>query len=207
MKVELTAITPEAELHCEKAARECYDSVGKMKDPSKASNLVKSCTVSDHLTINGHAMASFRITGISRGLSHQLVRHRHACFSQRSQRYVKEDNFEYVIPSHVDPKHKFEFMKDMKTIQDMYDKYIAMGWKAEDARAVLPNACATKLHMSMSFEGWLHFLRRRMDKHAQEEIRDLAFEIYRNLHRECPKIFNETTIMAPRKLTIDWSKV
>ena len=61
LKVALTNITPEAEAHCERAARDCYASLDKMKDPDKASNLVKSCTIADHLTINGHSSATFRI--------------------------------------------------------------------------------------------------------------------------------------------------
>lgn len=207
LNVEMTAITENAELHCEKAARDCYDSISKMKDPNKSTNLVKSCTVSDHLTINGHAMATFRIKGLSRAASHQLVRHRHACFSQRSQRYIKEHDFDYVVPEAFTDSDRATFENFMDDIMYMYDFWIRKGYKAEDARAVLPNACATTLNMSMSFEGWLHFLRRRMDKHSQSEIRELAFEIYRQLSAKCPKIFNEQTLMADRKLSIDFSAV
>ena len=208
LKVTLTAITPNAEAHCERAARDCYDSITKMKDPKVASNLVKTCTISDHLTINGHASVTFRIVGLSRAASHQLVRHRHAVFSQRSQRYVDEEEFTYVIPvSAKTVDDETEFARDMGVIRRMYKKYLARGWKKEDARAVLPNACTTTLNMSMSLEGWLHFLRRRMDKHAQVEIRELAFEIYRLLNKEVPRIINKDTVMAPRKISIDWDAV
>lgn len=206
LKVVLTKITPDAELHCEMAARDCYDSGSKAKD--KASNLVKSCTISDHLTINGHASATFRITGLSRAASHQLVRHRHAVFSQRSQRYVEEGEFGYIIPKSAKTvDDETEFARDMGIIKRMYEKYISMGWKKEDARFVLPNACSTTINMTMSFEGWLHYLRRRMDKHAQWEIRALAFEQYKCLNKEAPRIFNKETITAPRKLSIDWDAI
>ena len=213
LKVELTALTtrvagnnPDMEFHCEMAARDCYDSGDKAKD--SASNLVKTCTISDHLTINGHAMVSFRVTGLSRAASHQLVRQRTACFSQRSQRYVKEGQFGYVIPKSAHTvEDETEFVQDMAKIQQMYDKYLKKGWKKEDARFVLPNACSTVINMSTSLEGWMHFLRRRMDKHAQWEIRALAFEIYRQLNQRCGRIINKETIMAPRKLSIDWDSV
>ena len=209
MKIELTAITPNAEAHCERAARDCYDSIDKMKDPNNASNLVKSCTVSDHLTINGHASATFRITEVSRALMAQITRHRTACFSIRSQRYVDEEGFEFVTPDSIrnNPDANFEYNVMLSMVSDSYEKLKKLGIPREDARMVLPNSCHTTINMTMSMEGWLHYLRRRMDKKAQLEIRELAFEQYRILNKECPLIFNQETIMAPSKLKIEWDKI
>lgn len=209
MKVELTNITSNAEAHCERAARDCYDSINKMKDPNSASNLVKSCTVADHLTINGHAMATFRIEGVSRALMAQITRHRTACFSIRSQRYVDEEGFTFVTPPDISADKEAELQYDyiMREIRLVYDKLKSLGIKKEDARMVLPNACATTINMSMSFEGWLHYLRRRMDSKAQWEIRELATKQYQMLHEKCPKIFNKETIMAVKKLSIDWDSI
>ena len=208
-KVELTALTPNAEAHCERAARDCYDSLSKMKNPDEASNLVKACTVSDHLTINGHASASFRITGVSRALMAQITRHRTACFSIRSQRYVDEEGFEFVTPPSITENEDAlaEYNDIMSKIRKSYDRLKYLGIKKEDARMVLPNSAFTTINMTMSLEGWLHYLRRRMDKHAQWEIRELAYEQYRVLNEKCPRIFNKETIMAPSKLSIDWDKI
>lgn len=207
MKVELTNITPNAELHCEKAARDCYDSISKMKDPNKSTNLVKSCTVADHLTINGHASATFRITGVSRALMGQITRHRTACFSIRSQRYVDEGEFDYVIPESMNENlaRSQVFNRFMKESKSVYEWLRMDGVPKEDARFVLPEGCYTTINMTMSFEGWLHYLRRRLDKKAQWEIRAVALEQYKQLNRECPKIFNKDTIMAVKKPNIDES--
>ena len=209
MKVELTAITPNAEAHCERAARDCYDSIKKMKNPDEASNLVKACTVADHLTINGHASATFRITEVSRALMAQITRHRTACFSIRSQRYVDEEGFNFVTPSSIlkNDTANTIYVSAMEYLDFVYDELKKAGIPREDARMVLPNSAHTTINMTMSLEGWLHYLRRRMDNKAQQEIRDLAFEQYRLLHKECPRIINEETIMAPSKLKIKWENV
>lgn len=207
MQVVLTNITPDAELHCEKAARDCYDSISKMKDPNTATNLIKACTKADHLTVNGHAMASFRITGVSRALMGQITRHRTACFSIRSQRYVDEEGFEYVTPPTVKQNKAADalYQKGMADLAKLYDSLKMCGVPKEDARMVLPNSCYTTINMSMSFEGWLHYLRRRLDKKAQWEIRELAQQQYKALHKACPKIFNKETILAMPKYNIDES--
>ena len=207
MQVVLTNITPDAELHCEKAARDCYDSIGKMKDPTQASNLIKACTVADHLTVNGHAMASFRITVVSRALMGQITRHRTACFSIRSQRYVDEEGFQYVTPptiKHDKVAHAL-YQKCMDDLATTYESLKKLGIPKEDARMILPNSCYTTINMSMSFEGWLHYLRRRLDKKAQWEIRELAKQQYKALHEACPKIFNKETLLAMPKYNIDES--
>jgi thymidylate synthase (FAD) len=209
MQVTLTKITEDAEVHCEKAARDCYDSIGKMKDPSSSSNLIKACTIADHLTINGHASATFRITEVSRALMAQITRHRTACFSIRSQRYVDEDNFQYVTPDSIkkDQVALTLYNQMMDDIQKTYDSLKSLGVPKEDARMVLPNSCHTTINMTMSFEGWLHYLRRRMDKKAQKEVRELAHRQYEALNKECPRIFNKETLLAQRKINIDESRL
>jgi len=209
VKVELTAITPNAEVHCEKAARDCYDSISKMKDTTKSTNLVKNCTIKDHLTINGHSFATFRVQEVSRALMAQLTRQRTACFSIRSQRYVLEDNYKYFTPDSIKNDLKADVIYQLanESLKKWYEQLLECGIPKEDARYILPNACYTTINMSASLEGWIHFLRRRMDNSAQKEIRDLAFEIYKQLNTACPKIINQDTIMAPRKPSIDWERV
>jgi thymidylate synthase (FAD) len=207
MQVVLTNITPDAELHCEKAARDCYDSISKMKDLNKSTNLIKACTVADHLTVNGHASATFRITGVSRALMGQITRHRTACFSIRSQRYVDEEGFQYVTPPSINRNQASSaiYQKCMQDLATVYETLKTLGVPKEDARMVLPNSCYTTINMTMSFEGWLHYLRRRLDKKAQWEIRELAKQQYKMLNEACPKIFNKETILAMPKYNIDES--
>lgn len=433
MKVQLTAITPNAERHCEMAARDCYDSSDKAKDDGTPSKLVKGVTKKGHITVIGHASATFRLSQVTRALMAQITRHRTAVFSIRSQRYVnhgikirktldehyfdvidnktkayilgwlfsngevctspqtddntislitkpsdeymlcaikniigvKEKIYKYedgtsklqisskymcgilekkygLIPhnplargvklvfknipekfhksfllgmfdgdgiigstqgSYIDAsagiysfsdefvqdlKDNFDIFKDSKAVQsgilfqgqhkvanflaylysdtdfgqdlfllskfskslkisktffdiykdkvnnDVFDipqcmktdssvlslyieaskmsfynysKLIGMGLYQEDARGLLNNSCYTTINMTMTFEGWLHFLRRRMDKHAQLEIRNLANNIYTELHKEAPLIFNKDTIESCVVPSIDWDSI
>ena len=137
----------------------------------------------------------------------QITRHRTACFSIRSQRYVEEDNFGYVTPPEINknPMSSVVYQKIMSDIKNTYDNLIKMGIKKEDARMVLPNACETVINMTMSFEGWLHYLRRRLAKNAQWEIRELAFIQYNELKKIAPLVFNKDTIMAIKVPNIDES--
>jgi thymidylate synthase (FAD) len=139
----------------------------------------------------------------------QITRHRTACFSIRSQRYVDEEGFNYVTPDAIkkNPYALVLYQNAMGFLNGAYEALKDEGIPREDARMVLPNSCETTINMSMTFEGWLHYLRRRMDNKAQKEIRELAFEQYRLLHKECPLIFNETTVMAPSKINIEWDDV
>lgn len=128
-----------------------------------------------------HALYTWRVAGISRALSHQLVRHRIASYSQRSQRYVSEKQFEYVTPPSVDipvSPDGFDvramFNAAMKSAQIYYNDLVDMGIPKEDARMVLPNACCTSLVISMNPRAFRNFLKLRLDTHAQWEIRALA---------------------------------
>jgi thymidylate synthase (FAD) len=123
-----------------------------------------------------HALYTWRISGVSRALSHQLVRHRIASYSQRSQRYCNEKQFEYVTPSSITDKEDCLLVYDnfMRLAQRTYDYLHKHGVLKEDARFILPNACATSLIVSMNPRAFRNFLKLRLDTHAQWEIRALA---------------------------------
>ena len=161
--------------------RECHASQDKSdKGGEKDIALIKRLLFDfnpPHESPIEHALYTWRITGVSRALSHQLVRHRIASYSQRSQRYVSEKQFEYVTPPSLDSKdfEVKEMYKDcMQRIQSYYTALVEAGVPREDARMVLPNACTTSLVVSMNPRAFKNFLRLRMDKHAQWEIRFLA---------------------------------
>ena len=112
-----------------------------------------------HFSTLEHVTFTFAIEGVSRVLTHQLVRHRIASYSQQSQRYVKEHNFEVIMPPSIaaKPEAKAEFEALMQKLQDAYNKFTEMGIPAEDARYVLPNAAETKIVCTFNARSLLNF--------------------------------------------------
>ena len=159
-----------------------------------------------HMSIFEHAVFTFYIEGVSRAMTHQLVRHRLASYSQRSQRYVNHDSFDYIIPPQLQGK-KVEvdgqkqdaveyFTETMATIAEHYSRLNkALGSQGEksneDARYVLPNACETKIFVTMNARELIHFLEERTCLRAQWEIRSVADQILKILRREIPVVFNK----------------
>jgi thymidylate synthase (FAD) len=139
-----------------------------------------------------HASFTFAIEGISRACSHQLVRHRLASYSQKSQRYVKEDQFQYVIPpSYIDKGIEDRFEERMKIIQQWYNEDIEAGIPKEDARYNLPNACQTQLMVTMNARELWHFFRLRCCLRAQWEIRTVAESMLREVKKVAPLLFEK----------------
>ena len=193
MRVELYAITPNAELVIEHAARCCYDSENKIGDKVNGEFLM-SLIRQGHTSVLEHATATFVISGVTRALSHQLVRHRIASYSQKSQRYVKEGEVatNYSMPDSFDTCEFIDdFTDHMELTEERYNAYIANGIPAEDARAILPNATHTKLYMTMNMAQWRWFLHMRGSRKAQKEIRRMAFMIWEQLKTVCPHIFSD----------------
>ena len=191
MKIELLEVTPNAEELIENAGRTCYQSEGKGQ---VAGTLIKKLIKSGHLSVLEHAYATFRIEGCSRAMTHQLVRHRLMAISQQSQRYVNEKQFDYVIPPAIQAAGTQSFNKfneQMKTIQKWYDEWKEAGFRNEDARFVLPNACQSEIVISANMREFRHIFEVRCDKHAQWEIRAVANEMLKLLHKEVPSIFED----------------
>ena len=145
-----------------------------------------------------HATFTFEISGVSRSCSHQLVRHRNTSFNQKSQRYVDEENFEYVTPDVIASYEAADYLFDV-AMADANDSYKAIkealmdaGYPEkiaqENARAVLPNACATSLVMTMSLRQIYNFLDIRICNRAQDEIREVATRIYDIMKTNFPKL-------------------
>ena len=169
MKVRLVQATSKPIEVIAKIASICYDS-----DPKNALGLVKHLYANGHHSCFEHIYFTFKIEGISRACSHQLVRHRHCSFTQRSQRYCSEDGFEFVTPGTVPDRL---LAADMKVIGDWYEDYQASGIPNEDARYILPNACATSLYLSCNLRELIHMANERLCTRAQWEIRDLVKEM------------------------------
>ncbi|HBN07516.1 MAG TPA: FAD-dependent thymidylate synthase [Cyanobacteria bacterium UBA8530] len=137
-----------------------------------------------------HGAATFYFKGVSRALTHQLVRHRMASYSQASQRYCNEENFEVVVPPSVEEKGALPlFCRAIAGIRENYRELKESGLKAEDARYLLPNATSSEIAVSMTFEHWANFLALRCDSHAQWEIRNVAHLVKGLLHERLPQSF------------------
>jgi thymidylate synthase (FAD) len=144
---------------------------------------------SGHFSVAEHSDITFKVT-CSRACSHQLVRHRTGKFTQRSQRYCKEDGFDYYIPQSIsNDRQALEIYNEViHNIQANYKWLLDMGVEAEDARYILPNACETTIFITMDFRNFFHFLNERLCTRAQKEIRDIAKEMARLAVEACPII-------------------
>jgi thymidylate synthase (FAD) len=158
--VRLLTHTPDPERTVAAAARLCYSATGAARlyedlSVEQVDKLLAHLIESGHESPTEHVTFTFAIEGVSRSLSHQLVRHRIASYSQQSQRYVREQSFDYIIPPSVaaDPALKERFHTTMATIQNAYNELLK-AVPAEDARYVLPNACETKLLCVRRCGGW-----------------------------------------------------
>lgn len=198
MSVVLLDITNNSEELIETAARICYDS--QPKEGYVTGKLIKRLIASGHFSPLEHAKATFKIDEVSRAMTHQLVRHRLASFTQRSQRYVDEQDFWYVTPtSIIEGGLEHEYQNDMQKIRDLYGKYREFGIKPEDARFFLPNACQTEIIVTANFREWRTIFELRCSTHAQWEIRNCCKEILTILHEKAPNVFDDiyTKVFPP----------
>jgi thymidylate synthase (FAD) len=193
MKVELLACTPDPERIIEMAARTCYQSEDAMA-PETMGQLLPKLIAMGHESPFEHAYASFRVEEVSRAMTHQLVRHRLLAVSQKSQRYVSESNFTWVVPPAVTREQGEEFNRDMELIRGMYTKWLKAGLKKEDARFVLPNACTTEMIVSANFREWRHVFKVRCHRRAQWEIREACLIMLKELHRQAPNVFGDLMV-------------
>jgi thymidylate synthase (FAD) len=170
MNVTLIQATPNPVETIAQIASICYDS-----DPKDPMKLVKHLYAGGHHSVFEHIYFTFKIEGISRACSHQLVRHRHCSFTQRSQRYCSEDGFDIVEPKSIlkiDKIGGYDGLMDR--IAEDYAELQAIGIPNEDARYILPNACATSLYLSCNLRELVHMANERLCSRAQWEIRDLV---------------------------------
>jgi thymidylate synthase (FAD) len=197
MKVKLIRHTPEPEKLVAIAARLCYSPVGveeldEKLDLEAAQKLVRFVIKSGHLSTTEHVYFTFGIEGISRVLSHQLVRHRIASFNQQSQRYVKfNENYDYIVPDSImqNEKMKEKYKSFVLDIHKFYEEMLDNGIEAEDARYILPNSSETKMIVTMNARELLHFFTVRCCNRAQTEIRDLAILMLKDVKKAAPAVF------------------
>lgn len=221
MKVNLIAHTPNPETVVASAAKLCYSPVGvdeitENLTKDKTEKFVKMLMNIGHESPVEHVSFTFAVEGVSRVLTHQLVRHRLASYSQQSQRYVRLNQFEYIIPPAIEKNEQAKkiFIESMKADQETYDalvdllktehlqKNLKLGMdekqahsKAEkkaieDARFVFPNACETKIVLTMNARSLIHFFKHRCCNRAQWEIREMATKMLKQLREVAPMLFD-----------------
>ncbi len=208
LQVQLLAHTPDPLSLIYAAFRQCYHA-GYVADmwprlvsgeigPEKQAEFVARILSSGHESPVEHVSFTFAVAGVSRALSHQLVRHRIASYSQQSQRYVDAAGFDYVLPPQIaaipEARERFEAAmaaagEAYADLQDILARH-GRGAKAnEDARFVLPNACETKVVVTMNCRSLLHFFELRCCTRAQWEIRAMADAMLGLCRERLPVIF------------------
>jgi len=198
MKVKLIQHTKDADKICALAALGCHEQKAAFEleediTLSSIEHILRYTISKGHESVIEHASFTFSIKGVSRSLSHQLVRHRIASFSQQSQRFVKMEEPEFVTP-HTIAENKAivdKYEKIMEQIWSVYNEFIKEGIPVEDARFVLPNACKTNIVVTMNARELHHFFELRCCEKAQWEIRELAREMLKLVKKVAPLIFEK----------------
>ena len=204
-KAELIRYTQNPEATVAAAARLCYssDTADKVvsdsngKDNAKYIAMLRSL---NHLSPFEHASFTFSITGVSRAFLAQITRHRIASFSVRSQRYVSEAEFNYIVPPAIEALGQEavkKYEEQMKTCMKWYGEWQeALGGAKEssneDARFILPNACETQMILTMNARELMHFFELRCCNRAQWEIRDIAWQMLQAVAEVAPNIFGDS---------------
>ena len=249
LKVKIIAHTPEPDKVVAQAGKLCYSAVGVDQITQKLTEeeiarYVNMLASIGHESPLEHVSFTFAIEGISRACTHQIVRHRIASYSQQSQRYVKLEQFEYIIPPAIEknPEAKRIFIEAMERDQKAYDELVdllledilidkhaadygncikevlkenpdavpdrskvldlyaekffedyrkAEKQAIEDARYVFPNACETKIVVTMNARSLLHFFNVRCCNRAQWEIREMATEMLKECKKIAPALFKK----------------
>ncbi len=188
-EVRLLAITPDSEKLVEQAGRLCYASGDKT---GSKSDWLRTRIKQGHESLIEHASATFYIKA-SRALTHELVRHRIASYSQRSQRYVKETAPDYITPPEIaGTKEAVEaYQKAMDSAWEYYRKLLEVGLKPEIARYVLPNACATEIICTWNFREIRHIVKLRTSAAALPEMRAVANRIKEIMKEKASQVFGD----------------
>lgn len=220
LKVEVLRYTPDGEKLIASAAKLCYSSIGineieENLNENNTERFLQLLIDLNHQSPIEHISFTFGVEGVSRTLTHQLVRHRIASFSQQSQRYVKLEQFDYIMPPAIEnnkeAKELFEqaMAEDQKyydkitniLFEEHYKKYIELEFtekeakskaekdSIEDARYIFPNACETKIVFTMNARSLLNFFKLRCCNRAQWEIRELAIQMLKEVKNIYPTLF------------------
>lgn len=199
--------------HLESAGRICYKSEDNIK-PGSAAVLVRNLITQGHESVLEHIKVSALVI-CDRSISHQIVRHRLASYSQESQRYCNyskekfDGHVRFIIPTWLENEENLikdmlvfgyskqissqasRWVKSMLSAERNYQDLLSQGWLPEQARVVLPNSTKTELIMSMNLREWRHFLKLRTSKSSDPQIRNLALKLLEDFNSYLPVIFED----------------
>lgn len=213
--VSLISHTPNPVKTVAAAAKLCYsrsdvETLLEGLDEHKAADFVRRLTTLGHESPFEHVSFTFGLSGVSRALLAQITRHRIASYSVQSQRYVEKNSFSYIVPPQIErcPAAKEEFLRCMEQCEKSYERLTELLTESclagaadesllknakkqaiEDARFVLPNACDTKMIVTMNTRSLYNFFRHRLCNRAQWEIRQVGEEMFRLVHEAAPVLF------------------
>ncbi len=196
------------------AGRACYQSWNK-PNPATATNAgyLRHILEVGHLSVLEHGSVTMYLSGVSRSLTHELIRHRHFSYSPLSQRYVPERDAAFVEPAGIadDPELHGRFVAattaalaaydDLldgleKRFADVPNATLRRKQARQAARSVLPNATESRIVVTGNYRAWRHFVAMRASEHADVEIRELAIACLRELQRVAPNVFDDFRISS-----------
>ena len=196
-------------INLEKAIRTCYKSEKKI-DAGTAHKLIRSIIERGHESTLEHASITVRFT-CDRGVSHEIVRHRHCSFSQESTRYVNySGEMQFILPPWIpdtvlgdwsldrlmtaiplELSGAYEWLSACILSEKCYRNLINTNWKPEQARSVLPNSLKTEIVVTTNMRDWRHLLSLRCDEAAHPQMRELMIPLREELREKCPTLFCE----------------
>ena len=200
--VELAQELNAAEImrHIERAGRVCYKSESNISDTS-AEKFIANIIKSGHESVIEHVSITFKII-CDRGITHEIVRHRLASYSQESSRYCdySGDKFggelTFIKPCYWndDDENYLLWRQTMAVIEQVYLTMRKNGARPEQARAILPNSLKTEIFMTANLREWRHFLKLRTSKRAHPQMRQIALKIFEILNSNLPVIFSDIEV-------------
>lgn len=174
----------------EKAGRTCYKSEDRITDES-AKAFVRTLIERWHESVLEHESIAVRFI-CDRGISHEIVRHRLASYSQESQRYVRyNDDIEFINPHMPNAKAHEAWQELCERAEETYKELLSYGVQPEQARSVLPNSTKTEIVMTANLREWRHFLKLRTAKTAHPQMRELTVPLLKELQERIPVVFDD----------------
>lgn len=181
----------------EKAGRVCYKSEDKIANGSDV-NFISNIIRRGHESVLEHEKITITIT-CDRGVSHEIVRHRIASYSQESTRYCNYTNEKFgnelcfIKPcfwTESDPEYDL-WKNQMLQIENTYNKLIVMGASPQEARSVLPNSLKTEIVVTMNIREWRHFFKLRISPAAHPQMREVALQVLHAFKEKIPVLFDD----------------
>ena len=184
----------------EKFGRICYKSEKKITEDS-AEKFVRNILKNGHESVIEHEKISVKFV-CDRGVTHEIVRHRLASYSQESTRYCNYSNEKFgseltfirpVFWKSDENKMKM-WEKSMKEVEDTYNKLIELGAQPQEARSILPNSLKTEIIVTMNMREWRHFFKLRTSMQAHPQMRQIAIPLLEEFKKEIPVIFEDIEV-------------